>query len=161
MRDGAAVNGAAMRIFKAVYPKVFDVTCFCHAIDLVGNRFELPTLDCFMLYWTRLFAHSCAANLKWKERTATCIQSFSATRWWSRWEVMHQAMTHFGYVEPFLEENQDVAPTTIKRLRDIFQDEDERKNLIIELAAVIDGVKAFVQATYKLGSNARPIFTAY
>ena len=39
MRDGAAVNVAAMRIFKAVYPKVFDVTCFCHAIDLIGNRF--------------------------------------------------------------------------------------------------------------------------
>ena len=25
MRDGTAVKGAAMRIFKAVYPKVFDV----------------------------------------------------------------------------------------------------------------------------------------
>ena len=80
VRDGAAVNGAAMRILKAVYPKVFDVTCFFHALDLVGNRFELPTLDCFMQFWTRLFAHSCAANFKWKERTGTCIRSFFATR---------------------------------------------------------------------------------
>ena len=74
---------------------------------------------------------------------------------------MHQDVTHFGDVEPFLEENQDVAPTTVKRLRDIIQDENERKNLIIELAAVIDGVKAFVQATYKLESDAPLIFTAY
>ena len=107
---------AAMQIFKVVYPKVLDVTCFCHTIDLVGNRFELPSLDCFMQYWTQLFAHSWATNLKWEEHTGFCIQSSSATRWWSRREVVHQFMTHFEDVEPLLEENQDVAPTTIKHL---------------------------------------------
>ena len=70
-------------------------------------------------------------------------------------------MTHFGGLEPFLGENQDVAPTKIKRLRDVFQDEDERKNLIIELAAVINGGKAFVQTTHKLESGVPLIFTAY
>ena len=37
----------------------------------------------------------------------------------------------------------------------------DRKNLIIEQAAVIDGGKVFLQATYKLESDARLIFTAY
>ena len=37
----------------------------------------------------------------------------------------------------------------------------KRKSLLIELAAVIDGGKAFVQVTYKLESDVPLIFTAY
>ena len=45
MRDGASVNGCALRAVKALYPKMFEVTCFSHNIDLVGSRFEVPTLQ--------------------------------------------------------------------------------------------------------------------
>ena len=48
MRDGASVNGCALRAVKALYPKMFEVTCFSHTIDLVGSRFEVPTLDRFI-----------------------------------------------------------------------------------------------------------------
>lgn len=31
MRDGASVNGAAIRTVKVVFPKVVDIRCFSHA----------------------------------------------------------------------------------------------------------------------------------
>lgn len=40
MRDGASVNGAAMRTVKVVFPKVVDVRCFSHAIDGIGSHFN-------------------------------------------------------------------------------------------------------------------------
>ena len=48
MRDGASVNGTAMRVFRALYPSFIDITCFAHTIDQVGVYFELSTLDRFM-----------------------------------------------------------------------------------------------------------------
>ena len=48
MRDGASVNGAAMRVFRALYPSFIDITCFAHTIDRVGVYFELSTLNWFM-----------------------------------------------------------------------------------------------------------------
>ena len=33
MRDGASVNGAAMRVFRALYLSLIDITCFAHTID--------------------------------------------------------------------------------------------------------------------------------
>ena len=40
MRDGASVNGTALRQLMFFYPKLFDVVCFSHTIDNVGNHFE-------------------------------------------------------------------------------------------------------------------------
>ena len=48
MRGGASVNGAAMRVFRALYPSFIDITCFAHTIDRVGVYFELSTLNWFM-----------------------------------------------------------------------------------------------------------------
>ncbi len=161
MRDGASVNGAAMRVLKAVYPRVLDVTCFSHTIDLVGTHFELPTLDRFAHWWIQLFSRSCAAKLRWKERTGAAMKTFSATRWWSRWEVMDQILTHFGDVGPFLDENKDIAPRIADHLRALLADEDDRNKLIIELCAVIDAGEPFVKATYNLEGDGLLVFNAY
>lgn len=161
MRDGASVNGAAMQIVKVVYPHVLDVTCFSHAIDLVGNHFEVPTLDRFITWWIQLFARSCAAKLRWKERTGIAMKSYSATRWWSKWEVMEQLMRYFGDVEPFLEQNQDIAPRITDHLRVLLANEEERKQLIMELCAVVDAGEPFVKATYYLEGDGVLLFTAY
>ena len=66
IRDGASVNGAALRQRKFFYSNLFDVVCFSHAIDNVGNHFEFRILDSFTQYWVSLFAHSFHARLLWK-----------------------------------------------------------------------------------------------
>ena len=67
MRDGASVNGAALRQLMFFYPKLFDVVCFSHTIDNVGNHFEFKILDLFARYWISMFSHSYNARLVWRE----------------------------------------------------------------------------------------------
>ena len=43
MRDGASVNGAALRQQKFFYPNLMDIVCFSHTIDNVGDHFELES----------------------------------------------------------------------------------------------------------------------
>ena len=40
MKDGAAVNEAAIRQIQFYFPQAFNVTCFSHTIDNVGKHFE-------------------------------------------------------------------------------------------------------------------------
>ena len=44
MQDGASVNGAAIRVLTVMYPKLLDIRCLSHTLDLVGDRFKAPTL---------------------------------------------------------------------------------------------------------------------
>ena len=78
MRDGAAVNGAALHHLEFAYPAFISVTCFAHTIDNVGRHFNLLHLDGFSEQWIRLFAHSAASKLRWRERTGKSMRSFSS-----------------------------------------------------------------------------------
>ena len=80
MRDGAAVNGAAIQQLSFFYPNIFDVTCFI--IDNVGPNFQFRLLDIFFRHWISLFANSYNAKLICKERTDRSMRSYSNTRWW-------------------------------------------------------------------------------
>ena len=77
IRDGASVNGAALRQLKFFYSNLFDVVCFSHTIDNVGNHFEFRILDSFTQYWVSLFAHSFNARLLWKEKTGQAMRTHS------------------------------------------------------------------------------------
>ena len=105
MRDRAAVNNVAMRTLAVVYSKLLDVGCFSHTIDRVGQHFKTPILSEFSTSWIMLFSHSPKAKLLWKEQTGKAMISYSATRWWSRWEVLHQLLLQFSDVELFLQNN--------------------------------------------------------
>ena len=138
MRDGASVNGVAIRTFQVLCPNVFDVTCFSHAANNAGHHFQFPVLEKFIRLWVQLFSHSSKAKLAWNQRTSFSIKSYSETRWWSLWEVMHQAFTCFGDVKPFLEELDGVAPHTVRQLLEIVNDEDDYDSLRLQLAAMVD-----------------------
>ena len=147
MRDGAASNGVAVRTLTILYPKVVDIKCFSHTL---GEHFEIPILSEFISLWISVFSHSPKARMLWTEETGTSIKSFSATRWWSKWEVMDQLMTMFGDVESFLNKHQDMSPSTNTKLRTFFCDRVRRVHLYLELASVIDWGVHFVKATYVL-----------
>ena len=64
IRDGAAVNGAALRSMKDVmYPKIVDLVCSAHPLDNVGKRFQTPLLTELSQWWVSLFSKSPAARL--------------------------------------------------------------------------------------------------
>ena len=156
MRDRAAVNGAAMRTVKVLYPNILDVGCFSHTIDNAGRHFSTPILDEFIRSWLALFAHSPKARLQWKARTGRTMRSYSSTRWWSKWEVMEQLLVTFGDVKGFLDDNGDIGLATRTKLLEILNDPTKTAILQIELAAIIDAGAPLVKATYNLEGD-RPL----
>ena len=73
-----------------------------HTLDLIGNKFKTPVLSSFVSLWISLFSHSPKTKALRKRIHRKSMASFSKTRWWSQWEVMHQMMVQFGDVMPFL-----------------------------------------------------------
>lgn len=161
MRDGAAVNGTAMRTVKVLYPYVLDVKCFSHTIDNAGRHFNTPILDEFMRSWLSLFSHSPKARLQWKDRTGRSMRTFSDTRWWSKWEVMDQLLVMYGDVKGFLDDNPDIGQATRTKLLAILNDPVKASVLQIELAAVIDGGNPLVKATYNLEGDGALVLKCY
>ena len=161
MHDRAACNGVALRTLKVIYPQLVDVGCFSHTLDLVGEKFSVPHLSAFTIWWISLFSHSPRSKLLWKERTGRAFEGYSATRWWSKYEVMRQLVELFADVEPFLEMHTDISPATRGKLLSMLRDDDEKKYLMVELAATIDAATPFVKATYNLEGDGPLALTCY
>ena len=112
-----------------------DIVCFSHTIDNVGAHFVFRILDSFTQHWVSLFAHSYNARLLWKEKTEQSMRSHSATRWWSKWEILQQVLVYFGFVEPFLRENEELSKASRQQLLEIFDNRQDAQDLRLELAA--------------------------
>ena len=150
MIDRAAVNNVAMQTLKVVYPSLFDIGCFSHTLDRVGEKFNTPALTEFMHSWLSMFSHSPKARLLWKSKAGCSMPSYSATRWWSKWEVIKMVMVYFGDVLPFLQQNDDIAPNTRAKLLSILNDAQSKCQLLLEMAATVDWGEPFVKACYTL-----------
>lgn len=161
MRDGVAVNGAAIRNLAVLYPNLLDVVCFSHTANNAGKHFDFPILEEFGRLWISLFSHSAAAKLAWKARTGSAIRTHSETRWWSKWEIYSQIATFFGDVQPFVEDNLHISPTTTAKLQQLLQDQGDLKTLRLQLAAMIDVGRHLVEVTYLLEGDGPLIFTCY
>ena len=161
MRDGASVNGAAIRSLALLYPIMIDVTCFLHTLNNAGRHFNFPLLDRFCRLWISLFSHSARAKLVWKTRTSIAIKTHSETPWWTKWEVLNQVSAFFGDVRPLLQENQDISPTTTAELLAILDNDGSRRTLQLQLAALVDIGKHLVEATYLLEGDGSLLFSCY
>ena len=112
MRHRASTNSVAVRTLKIVYPRLLDVGCFSHTLDRVGEYFNIPILSEFTSAWITMFSYSPKVRLIWKEQTGRAMGSYSATRWWSRWEIMKQLMVQYPEIEMFLRNNPEIAPAS-------------------------------------------------
>ena len=161
MKDGAAVNEAALSQVSFFFPNIFNVTCFSHTIDNVGKHFEFGVLDTSSRYWNTPFSLSPSARITWKTRTGTAMRLSSETRWWSKWEVLNLVMQCFGDVEPFLRENENLAPSCRRHLLELFDDPISARELEIELDAMIDAGHHFLSATYYFEGDDPLAFSCY
>ena len=161
MRDRASTNSVAVRTLQIVYPKLLDVGCFSHTLDRVGEYLNIPILSEFTSTWITMFSHSPKVRLLWKEQTGRAMGSYSATRWWSRWEIMKQLMVQYPEIEMFLKNNPDVAPASHAKLITFFQDKQKNAYLQLELAAIVDWGEHFVKATYNLEGDGPLVFQCY
>lgn len=150
MRDRASVNNVAMRTIKVLYPYMLDVGCFSHTIDHVGKHLNTPVLSPFVSNWVKVFSHSPRARLLWKQQTGRSMTTYSATCWWSKWEVMKQLLVQFGDISLFLTSDEDFAPTLRAKLLAVLENPQQKMLLKLELAATVDAGELFVKATYRL-----------
>ena len=88
------------------------------------------------------------------------MPTLSKTRWWSRWEILHQLLVQFGDVQLFLQNN-DVGPGIRPKLLEILTDTQKQSQLRIELAAVVDLGQHFVKVTYQLEGDGPIVFECY
>ncbi len=160
MRDRASVNDVAMRTISIVYNQILDVGCFSHTLDHVGERMRTPILDDFTKAWISLFAHSPKSRLAWRTQTSLRTPTYSATRWWSKFEVIYQLHKTFGDVSSFLHRD-DLPPATTAKLLRIVEDECMCRKLKMEIAITVDAMEAFVKATYKLEGDGPIALVAY
>ena len=116
MRDRASVNDVAMRTVSVIFNRMMDMPCFSHTIDHVGERMNTPILDDFTKVWISLFSQ---ARLTWRTFTGLSVPSYSPTRWWSKFEVVHQLHNTFGDVPGFLHCNELPPATTGTRVNHI------------------------------------------
>ena len=159
MHDRASVNSVAIRTLKILYPKLIDVGCFSHTLDLVGEKFHTPTLDNFIKIWIGMFARSTKTKLAWTSSTGLAVPTYCPTRWWSKWEVINQVHNTFGDIPPFLQ-NKDLPPSRLK-LQEIINDPLKYCQLCIELAITVDAGEPLVKATYRLESDGPLVFSVY
>ena len=141
------------------YPKLFDVVCFSHTIDNVGNHFEFKILDLFARYWISMFSHSYNARLVWRERTGQSIRTFSETRWWSNGKfsgkcqsILVMSNLFFARTTKFLQQIADVFWRYLTILK-------AAKTYAWSWAALVDAGVHFVSATYYLEGDGPLIFT--
>ena len=89
------------------------------------------------------------------------MKTHSATRWWSKFEVIKQVFELFGDVEMFLRRHDDQAPSTRAKLLTFFDEPRKKVYLQLELATLVDAALPFVQATYKLEGDGPLLFDCY
>ena len=75
--------------------------------------------------------------------------------------MIKQVSDYFGNVLPFLEDNVHLSPATRQNLLDIFENPQDRQDLRLELAAIVDAGIHFVKSTYTLEGNGPLIFSCY
>lgn len=72
-------------------------------------------------------------RLAWRTRTSLRIPSYTPTRWWSKFEVMHHIHDCFEDVNTFLHDGSLELPvTTTRKMLEILDDEPRCRKLKIE-----------------------------
>ena len=136
---------------KVIYQNLLDIGCFSNTRDRVGETMKTPILDDFFKAWVGMFTRSPKARAKWRELTGLPPPSYSATRWWSRYEVLAKLMATFGDVSNMLEED-DISPANASKLRAILEDAPKTRKLKMELAVTVDCMEPFVKIWKGMGS---------
>ena len=95
----------------------------------------------------------------WRTKTGLPAPTYSATRWWSKREVIKHLHDAFGDIPSFVEE-EDLPPSRLK-LQEILDNPPRNRKLQIEIAITVDAGEPFVKATYRLEGDGPLVLSAY
>lgn len=84
-------------------------------LDLVGEKSNTLELDQFLKGWIAIISRSTKAKLTWKIKTGLAVPTYSASRRWSKWDVLQHMHDVFENVCTFLEDC-SLLPSRLKLL---------------------------------------------
>ena len=111
---------------------MFDIGCFSHTLDHIGEK-----LKTIISAWINLFSRSRKNKLAWKSLTGIALRTYSETWWWFRWEVMKRAHDRFRDVGRFVQ-TADLSPAAKVKLQQIFNNRSTKSQPMVELAITVD-----------------------
>lgn len=166
-RDSASVNGSACRLLcQNPFSNSMAFLCISHTLNNAGDHFNLDVLPQWTTPWLELVGgrdpHRGAQSL-WKETVAPMkVPGYSKTRWYSKAEIWFVLAQNFHSIKDFLDEMDDLqyGDATRKRMREIFDSDEDRRTLQLELATMLD-MRPIVQQTYALEGDRLEILLIY
>jgi hypothetical protein len=154
LRDRAAINSVAFSGLSVLYYVAEDLKCLSHTLCLVGEKFYGRTLSSFWSAWVQIYAVSKRARRIFSEKVGVAWKTYSATRWWSQYECMDLLMVNFqeirGVLVALQNERLSGSSGCVTTCTNILDNPRYVKELKVQLAAVIDAGKPFVEATHFL-----------
>lgn len=82
---------------------IFDMPCFPHIINIIGEKLDLPLANAFLRHLTSIFSFSHACQEEWREIAGSSFPSHSQTRWYSLLQVGVYVAFNYPHVVRFLE----------------------------------------------------------
>lgn len=161
--DGHPSNGVVGETLSALTRNYFHAFCLSHSLVKVGAHFRAPLLDEFLRAWNKVFKNSSAARQEFQSITGERWKRKHKVRWWTQ-HVQHEQLVNvwprlWQIVHRLKERNLcDDSLPQLERLvaANLVTREDQSvgsvlsltSELAMQLAAVFDGAKLFVRATY-------------
>ena len=154
-RDGASVNEAACQLISRSFQITFvDVTCYAHALNNAGEKFQGTVLNDFASALVGL-QHSEAARNLWASMASSALPRVGATRWWSTHALFVYCLRHLSMFKEFIEKahRRNYCKMQLGKLKSIFEDESKLRSLTCELAIAVDALSIFADTTKILQSS--------
>jgi hypothetical protein len=140
MRDGAAVNGAALKRLELSFSFCVFLICLSHSMNNIGSEIKKSCMAArsFIGCWAICTAHSNCARMKFKELTGVTVKRISKVRWFTFWEVGTQFYDYYASVVAVVNDGDDFAEESRESCRAYIGNDDSEKKLRLESAMIKD-----------------------
>lgn len=148
-RDGAPVNGAATAQLQTLNPRLVDMTCLSHSINVSGKQFcqTCPHANTVIHKWAELGGNSFRTRREFHAQTNAKFQHLSKTRWFCWVEVGVQLYDFFEDVVLVLHDEGIGCPELRTAL--LHYIEENHLEVCSELALIVDSGKCLAKACYE------------
>lgn len=101
-RDRAAINLKAMDLVTNHYLLAWNFDCLSHTLCHTGDKLDGVEFARFFSDFNSLFSHSTRAKAYWKHLSGSSYVTYSATRWWSRYESYVYVRKNWDHLSTFI-----------------------------------------------------------
>ncbi len=140
VRDGAAVNGAALNLLTSFLPRCVFPICLSHSINVAGAEIKKSAdiARMFISLWALVIGHSNVARMKFKTLSGVSAQRIGKVRWFTFWEVGAQCNDFYSCVKEVIYDDADFAEESRIAVRSCLTKPNAERDLLLELALIKD-----------------------